>query len=84
MQTKFNLILKIELPGKFSYFSIPNKVYISDNRNTPKNAIKSKNAKKALKDDVKDKSAHIHYFYPNIRISELNILFLDASQHIIT
>jgi len=64
---KCNVILKIELPGKFSYFSIPHKKYISDNRNTPqKTPLKSKNAKKALKDDVKAKSAHIHYFYPNI------------------
>ena len=51
----------------------------------PKKRLKNgKTLKKALKDDVKAKSAQIHYFYPNIWISELNFLFLDASQHIIT
>ena len=78
-------MLKIELPGKFSYFLIPHKVYISDNRNNPQKRHKNvKTLKKALKDDVKAKSANIHYFYLNILISELNFLFLNASQHIIT
>ena len=43
-----------------------------------------KNAKKPLKRDLKTKSAKIYYFYPNIRIYELNFIFLDTSQHIIT
>ena len=75
---------KIELPGKFSCFYIPHKLYLSDNQNTlQKRPKKVKRPKKALKRDLKTKSTKINYIYPNIRVSELTFIFLDTLKHII-